>query len=86
MVKIWAKLIVGEKIVKQFVYEKDEQLVYSRFFIYLSDICAELDIPTPTFVKTHIFNLAKFRNVRFTANDFVESIDFDKLVLEDIFR
>ena len=36
--KIWAKLITDGKIQKQFVYEKQERLTYSRFFDYLSDI------------------------------------------------
>ena len=82
--KIWAKLITDGKIQKQFVYEKQERLTYSRFFDYLSDICHELDIPTPVLLKTHIFNFAKFNHVKFIPRDFVESLDYDKLFLENI--
>ena len=32
---IWAKLITNGKIKKQIVYEKDEKLVYSKFFDYI---------------------------------------------------
>ena len=81
--KIWAKLITDGKIQKQFVYEKQERLTYSRFF-YLSDICHELDIPTPVLLKTHIFNFAKFNHVKFIPRDFVESLDYDQLFLENI--
>lgn len=82
--KIWAKLITDGKIQKQFVYEKQERLTYSRFFDYLSDICHELDIPTPVLLKTHIFNFAKFNHVKFIPRDFVESLDYDQLFLENI--
>ena len=82
--KIWAKLITDGKIQKQFVYEKQERLTYSRFFEYLSDICHELDIPTPVLLKTHIFNFAKFNHVKFIPRDFVESLDYDQLFLENI--
>ena len=51
----------------------------------LSNICENLDIPTPVLIKTHLFNYAKYNNVRFKKDDFVESIDFDKLVLENAF-
>ena len=82
--KIWAKLITDGKIQKQFVYEKQERLTYSRFFDYLSNICHELDIPTPVLLKTHIFNFAKFNHVKFIPRDFVESLDYDQLFLENI--
>ena len=72
------------KIQKQFVYEKTEQLTYSRFLDYLIDICHELDIPTPVLTKTHIFNFAKFNHVKFPTRDFVESLDYDHLFLENI--
>ena len=83
--KIWAKVMVDGKIKKQMVYEKAEQLVYSNFFEYVSEICMALDVPTPVIVKAHIFNFAKFNHVKFTQNDFVESISFDHLFLENLF-
>lgn len=74
----------GEKIINQITYQSDDRFVYSEFFKYLSDICAELDIATPILLKTHIFNYAKFRTVRFLPRDFAEKPDFDKLVLDNI--
>lgn len=84
MFRIWAKVIVGEKIVKQITYQRDEKFTYSLFFNYLSDICEELDIATPILIKTHIFNYAKFGTVRFLPRDFAEHPEFDKLVIENI--
>lgn len=84
MFRMWAKIIVGEKITRQVTYESVEKFTYSQFFRYLSDVCEELNIPTPILLKTHIFSYAKFRTVKFLPRDFAEKPDFDKLVLENI--
>ena len=83
MVRIWAKVIKDDKIINQCVFERFESIDYSKFFDYLTEICSTLDIATPILIKTHLFNYAKYNNVRFREGDFVESIDFDKLVLEN---
>ena len=83
MVKIWAKVLKERKIVKSYVYENFAEMDWAEFGKYVMDICEQLDIPTPVVIKTHIFNYAKFRNVKFKADDFVESIEFDTLVLEN---
>ncbi|MBR2614781.1 MAG: hypothetical protein IKC71_04200 [Clostridia bacterium] len=85
MIKIWGKILKEDKILRSFVLEKVESMDYSKFFDYVTEICGELDIPTPVVIKTHIFNYAKYNFVRFTKDDFVEEIGFDKLVLENIF-
>ena len=85
MIRIWAKVLKNNKIVKQYVFERFETMDYSQFFDYLREICENLDVATPVLIKTHLFNYAKYNNVRFTQSDFVETIDFDKLVLENAF-
>ena len=82
--RIWVKLITNGKIKKQIVYERDDKLVYSQFFDYLTEMCQKLDIPTPVLLKTHIFNFAKFNHVKFTPKDFVEYFSYDQLFLENI--
>lgn len=84
MFRIWGKVVKDGKIINQVTYERDDKFTYSQFFVYLADICEELDIATPVLLKTHIFNYAKFNTVRFIPRDFAESVDFDKLVLENI--
>ena len=82
--RIWAKLMTDGHIKKQFVYENPEKLTYSHFLDYLIEICHELDIPTPVLTKTHIFNFAKFNYVRFLPSDFIEQVDFDYLIVENV--
>ena len=84
MVKIWAKVLLDGRIEKQTTYEQGEELTYSHFFTYLAEICAALDIPTPVLLKPHIMNFAKFNHVVFLPRDFLENVDFDKLLLENI--
>lgn len=83
MIRIWAKVMKKDKILKQYMFEKACAMDYSEFFSYLREICENLDIATPVLIKTHLFNYAKYNTVRFTKDDFVESISFDKLVLEN---
>lgn len=83
--RLWAKLITDGKMQKQYVYELTEKLTYSHFFDYLTEICQALDIPTPVLTKTHVFNFAKFNRVKFLPRDFVESLGYDHLFIENIF-
>ena len=84
MFRIWAKVMKEGKIAAQTTYEREEKFSYSDFFRYLADICDGLDIPTPVLLKTHLFNYAKFNHVVFRPSDFMESVPFDKLVLENL--
>ena len=83
--RIWAKLMTNGHIKKDFVYEVQEKFTYAHFFDYLTDICAALDIPTPVLMKTHIFNFAKFNHVKFLKRDFVDSLEYDYLFIENLF-
>ena len=85
MIRIWAKVFCNGKIIKQCVYERSESMDYSEFFAHVRNICESLDIPTPVIVKTHLFNYAKYRVLKFKKDDFMESVSFDRLVLENIF-
>ncbi len=85
MIRIWAKVIKDEKIIKQYVLENTLSMDYSVFFDYVREICEKLEVPTPVLIKTHIFNYAKYNFVRFKKEDFVENINFDKLILENAF-
>lgn len=84
MFRIWAKVYEDDRIAKQTTYEREEKFSYASFFRYLTEICGELDVPTPLLMKTHLFNYAKFNCVVFKPADFMEPVAFQKLVLENI--
>ena len=54
MFRIWAKIFQDERIVKQTVYERDENFSYADFFRYLSEICDALDITLAEFFSDSV--------------------------------
>ncbi len=83
MLKIWAKTIVREKITRDLMYIRAEKFFERDFHTHLMEICHELDIPTPVVLKSHKQNFMRFNITKFRASDFVESVDFEYLQLEN---
>ena len=84
MVKLWAKTVKNNKTVKSYDYVRDQKMEWADFFDHVAELCHEMDLPTPVILKTHLFNYAKFNYVRFLKSDFVESVDFDFLLIENV--
>ena len=83
MIRIWAYTTVETKITRSFIYESIDNFSPEKFRFHIEKICHELDIPTPVILKTHIDNFDEFNIVNFSIRDFIESIDFEKFVLEN---
>jgi hypothetical protein len=82
MFSIWAKTQIKEKIKLNELIEFEDKFIKANFFDYVSKICNELDIPTPVILKKHINHFSSFNIATFSKEDFIEYIDFDKLILE----
>jgi hypothetical protein len=78
-VDIWVRLIKEQKIIKDFIYKKGKPGCFEND---LREICGKLDIPTPLILQKHLHHLKNFNQVKFTKEEFVESINFDELTLE----
>ena len=83
MVRLWAKTIKGHKITKSYIYESIDNFNEETFYRHIQELCHKMDIPCPVILNFHINNYITFNNCSFTLRDFVESINFDKLVIED---
>ena len=83
MLKIWAKAMIKDKIVKDAMYKRFEKYDPEKFMEYLVEICHDFDYPTPVVLKSHLKNFDAFHITRFKKSDFVEAVDFDVLVLEN---
>lgn len=81
--KIWARLITDQKIKKDTVYASDLPMKYHCYEIWVREICDLLDVPTPVVLPAHYKNFVRFHNTRFKQDDFVESLGYDMLMLED---
>ena len=83
MLRIWAKVMNKDKILRDTVFTSDEDFDYEKFFTYTAEICQALDISTPVILSKHVFHFLNFHNTTFFPQDFTEDITFSRLVLED---
>lgn len=83
MIRIWARTENEGKITRSYIYESIDNFVEDKFYKHIEKICHELDIPTPAILKSHITNYVDFNNSIFLPRDFVESIDFEKMIIEN---
>lgn len=86
MIKLWAKVITDNKIQKDIIYESADNYTRDEFFEHISEVCYKLNIPTPVLVINHYTNYEIFNLVKFLPRDFVESVDFDRLEIENAKR
>ena len=82
--KIWAKLMVKDKILRDIIYEDDSEVKLKAFVKALQEIAYRLDIATPVVIPTHFRHFEKFNRVKFLPRDFVEEVDYDCLILERV--
>ncbi|MBQ1269928.1 MAG: hypothetical protein II368_04615 [Clostridia bacterium] len=84
MVKLWAKTVKNHHIIRQETYMAVEKYDSDRFFVYLTDCCGLLDIETPVVLETHKKTFERFHHVRFRPSDFMDTVEFDYLLIEQI--
>lgn len=84
MVRIWVKIEKNQKVKKSLVYEKFEVFDVDKMFDYAVEICQILDIETPIILSKHKSHFEEFGVTSFNQSDFINNINFDKLVFEDI--
>lgn len=82
MIKIWGKILSGDKIIKHTTILVDE--TNTSFFNMLKDLCQALNIPTPVLLDKHVYDFNLFNQCSFRPDDFVESVVFDKFTLEHL--
>ena len=81
--RIWAKIYRGEKLVKSKIFEDERPSDQTSFERSVIDLCGGWDIPTPILLRSNYVNFRVFHITSFQRDDFVEQVDFDKLILED---
>lgn len=80
--RLWLRTVgADEKIIKERVFEWQKEGM-SALVDLLRRVCEELDEPTPIVLKSHYQDLKNFNVTRFSARDFIESIYFEKMILE----
>ncbi len=82
--KVWAKVMKEDKILRDVVYENDVPLTQSGFQSLMQELSYKLDIATPVILVNHLKHLERFNRVKFLARDFIEDVDFDLLIVERV--
>lgn len=82
--KIWAKVMKGDKILRDVIYENDLTLTTSNFQRTLQEISYKLDVATPVTLPTHYKHFERFNRVKYLPRDFIEEVDYTSFVLERV--
>ena len=82
--KVWAKIMKGDKLAKDIIFEGDYALNSSGFQSMLQEIAYRLDIATPVTLESHIKHFAQFNRTKYLPRDFVEEVDFTAFILERV--
>lgn len=86
MIRLWAKIIIDNKIKKDLIYESHDNYTREEFFEHISEICYRLNIASPVLINSHFENFENFKFIKFLPRDFVETVNFDKLEVENAIR
>jgi len=83
MVKIWGKLIKNNKIIKQAVASSDIHDTYQENLTEcIVELCYGFDIGKPYWLTKNADEYNKRYKTTFNADNFIESIEFDKFIIE----
>ena len=86
MFRLWAKMIVSGKMVKNMTIENSESSLNrtKKIFSAIDEVCYAYDLSKPIWLDKNINEFRKNSKTRFTKDNFVDDIDFDSLDIEVI--
>ena len=78
--KLTGNIIIGTKIFKRAIFEKDDPKMSFHDILEecLITLCKELDIPVPIWMKKNTNEFAMFRRTFFSSEQFTEKVSFDR--------
>lgn len=84
MIKLWIKLVTDDKIKKDTIYVSQKPFSNENFTESITEICNSFDIPCPIILSKHLFQYLNFNTTTFYETDFVEPLNYDKMILENV--
>lgn len=86
MFRIWAKIFTDNHMVRDTVIENDDPSLNRtrKVFAAIDDICYKFDLSKPIWLESNIADFKAHDKVRFTSDNFIDSIDFDFLEIQVI--
>ena len=86
MFRLWAKIIVSGKMIKNITIENSDSSLNrtKKIFNAIDEICYAYDLSKPLWLDKNIKEFKKNSKTRFTKDNFVDEIEFDLLEIEVI--
>lgn len=85
MLKIWGKIVKNNKIIKDEVVTSDIDGTYQdNLKLCINELCNKFDISKPYWLPTNMEEYNRRGKTIFNMHNFMEDIDFDKFVIEEI--
>ncbi len=85
MFRLWAKIIKDNHLLKDTVICDDsEDTRTHKVFHAIEDACYEFDLGKPIWLDSTISEFKRHDKARFTADNFIESIEFDYMEIQII--
>ncbi|MCM8710897.1 hypothetical protein M2651_07645 [Clostridium sp. SYSU_GA19001] len=85
MIKIWGKIVKNNKILKDAVVTSDIEGTYQdNLKQCINELCYKFDIQKPYWLPTNMEEYNKRGKTIFNSHNFMEEIDFDKFIIEEL--
>lgn len=85
MFRLWAKIFKDNHMLKDTcIANADADTRTHKIFHALDEICYEFDLGKPIWLDKTIAEFKRHSKVRFTQDNFIETIDFDYLEIQVI--
>lgn len=85
MFRLWAKIIKDNHLLKDTVICDDsEDTRTHKVFHTIEEACYEFDLGKPIWLDSTISEFKRHDKARFTADNFIESIEFDYMEIQII--
>ena len=85
MFRLWAKIIKDNHLLKDTVICDDsEDTRTHKVFHAIEEACYEFDLGKPIWLDSTISEFKRHDKARFTADNFIESIEFDYMEIQII--
>ena len=80
--KVWAKVMRGDKILRDVIYEGEHKPSFGGFREAVQSVAYLADVSTPVLLPAHYERFEHFNRVKFVPSDFIEEVDFTAFILE----
>lgn len=85
MFRLWAKIFKDNRLIRDTVICDDSNDTRThKIFHAIDEICNQFDLGKPIWLDATISEFQKHDKVRFTQDNFIETIDFDYLEIHVI--